>query len=366
MIRPTRLIVDLDRIVENAKFLRQITANEFFCPMVKADAYGHGAEPVCRALCDIGVQQFGVALFEEGIELRKQGLDKPQILVFAPLSPAAVEAAETYNLTPVIVRKADVSLLQDRARSSMPVHLKIQTGMQRLGVAPQDALASAVALRAVKGVRLEGLCTHLANAEDVLHKESQTETALQVFDQTAQQIGSVDFLHVFNSASLVLLHQLHSNWLGKFGSRPGIALYGGWPSESLGEALRLQTQVIQVHEVARGDGVSYGHTWKADRNSLIGVLPVGYADGIRRSLSGRLTVQVHGKRVKCVGRVCMDYIMVDLTDLGLGVEKLLNSEVTVLDGGAEDMSSSAWANKLDTIPYEVMTSFSKRLPREYL
>lgn len=369
MIRPTKLVVDLQRIVQNAKFLRQITENEFFCPMVKADAYGHGAYQVCRALRTVKVDRFGVALYEEGIELRRLGLQEGQILIFAPMTSEAIKASIEYNLTPVIVRESDAHLVKKHSHlftNPLSVHLKVQSGMQRLGVSLQQAAATAELLRSVKGVRLQGVCTHLPNAEDVLEQDSSTQKSLQWFSHAVDQIGAVDFQHVFNSSSLILLSQARSPWLKRFGSRPGISLYGAADSDQLGEAMQLRTRVIQVHEVSPGEGVSYGHIWKAKRESKVGILPVGYADGIRRNLSGEFSVLIDGQRLPSIGRVCMDYIMVDLTDLGRGVSDLLDLEAVVLDGGADGMNATAWANKLDTIPYEVMTSFSKRVPREYI
>ncbi len=365
MIRKSVLQIDLEQIHKNALALKSISKNSFFCPMLKAKAYGHGEVPVAKAL-STDVDFFGLALYEEALVLRKSGIDKQGLLVFAPMNKAAVAATEEYQLQPVIVRLEDLQLLESNVEKPVEVHIKFDTSMHRLGLAISDLDELNAFLKRAKKVKPIGYCTHFAKAEDIEEENSSTLASLKVFDEICQSLPKVDHYHALNSSALLHLNNMQSPYLEKYGARPGIALYGAWPSPLVREAMTIKTHVLQIHLVKKGEGISYGHIWTASQDSLIGVLPIGYADGIRRSLTNSLHAKVRGKILPIVGRICMDYIFVNLTDLGLSREELLNEEVILLDASVDAMNTTAWANSLNTIPYEVMTSFSERLSREYL
>ena len=366
MIRKSKLEVNLHSIIENAVYLKSLSDNAFFCPMLKANAYGHGDVEVAMALKTKGIFHFGLALYEEALALRSKGIQKSDLVVFAPMNRPAVAVAEEHRLQPVIVRLEDLQLLESNLVKPLAVHLKVDTSMHRLGISGNDFEAAQNFFATSRKVKLIGLCTHLPNAEDLSEANSSTLQSLQKFEALCEKFPGLEFYHALNSSALLMLHRNQSDLRDKFGARPGISLYGASPSDGLKEAMTIKTEIFQLHHIEKGEGVSYAHTWKADRDSLIGVLPIGYADGVRRKLSGQLSAKVRGKKLPIVGRICMDYILIDLTDLGLSREELLNEEVTLLDASAADMNTTAWANRLDTIPYEVMTGFSGRLHREYI
>lgn len=366
MIRKTKLEIDLDVITDNAVYLKSLSDNAFFCPMLKANAYGHGDVEVARALKTKGIFHFGLALYEEALALRQKGIQQSDLVVFAPMSRPAVAVAEEHRLQPVIVRLEDLQLLESHLQKPIAVHLKVDTSMHRLGISENEIEQAKSLFAKSRKVKLIGLCTHLPNAEDLDQTNSTTLASLQKFEAFCEKFPGLQFYHALNSSALLMLDKTQSEFRNKFGARPGISLYGAWPSERLKEAMTIKTQILQIHQIEKGEGVSYGHIWKAERDSLVGVLPIGYADGVRRKLSGQLYAKVRGKKLPIIGRICMDYILIDLTDLGLSRELLLNEEVVLLDAGVADMNTSSWANRLDTIPYEVMTSFTGRLHREYI
>lgn len=368
MIRGSFLKIDLETLTDNTLYLKSLSNNSFFCPMIKANAYGHGVEKVARALVDSDINTFGTALYEEAIEIRSFGIDKPDLLVFAALSKKAIAAVQYYRLTPVIVRFEDIASLGQASEIGSPIklHLKVQTGMQRLGVAPADLEKALNEINKYPKLELQGLCTHLPNAEDLLDEDSSTEKHLHLFQQLCEFAPKLPYYHALNSEALIRLNDKKSKWRHQFGARPGIGIYGGIHAPGIKPAMSLVTRIVQIHNVEAGEGVSYGHQWRAKKKSTIGVLEVGYGDGVSRVLSGQLNAVISGAQVPCVGRICMDYIMVDLTDLGPESQSLMNQQVLLLDASVDSMNTTAWAKKLNTIPYEVMTNFSKRLPREYI
>src|SRR5216683_3326472 len=330
--RPTFAEIDLAALRANYRALRAFTNGADLMAVVKADAYGHGAVEVARVLHDEGCGHFGVATVEEARELRDAGLIS-RIYLLGGFFAEQSEDIVGLDLTPSI---CDVSLIDplnkaahSLERHDFPVHLEIDTGAMRLGILPTELDAAIAALRRADALRLEGACTLLANA-----------------------------------AATVLRSDAHFNLM-----RPGLAIYGLPPVPAVRDQVGLRpvmtfkTRVMQVKRVPAGSGVSYGHTFVTPRESLIGVLAVGYADGYRRTFQHGGEVMVRGRRAPVVGAVCMDLTMVDLTD----VPGARIGDEAVLWGGAGEamISVNDVARLARTISYEMLCTVGRRVPRVY-
>lgn len=364
-MRPTEAVINLPALIRNAQKLRSLVGEDaFFCPMVKANAYGHGAVQVAHALAKDGVEFVGVSLVEEGIELRKAG-SKLKILVFGAFTDLdSARAIVEHSLTPVISSRTQLNALeQTSADKSISVHLKFDTGMNRLGFNVDQATAIRSHLAKVTNWTLEGVCTHLLNGDDANRSDGFTSKQLQAFQLVLKSFEGLSFYsHVFNSSGLVSLSQ---NSTG-YGARPGIALYGG--QDGFESVMTLKSQIITTREIPAGASVSYYANWTAKRKSTIGIVPIGYADGVARKFTNQLSVLVREQRVPVVGTVCMDYVMLDLTDLKSQFESLGEGEEVVFFGsqGRSEIRGLEWAQILDTIPYEIFTRISSRVPRNYV
>lgn len=385
--------IDLAALAHNLSEIRRVAGRHTgILAAVKADAYGHGAIEVARTLERENVSMLGVARIEEGIELREANVDGP-ILVLSGVptgGPGAFESLDDrisellkYRLTPVLfdVRQMlaiDRNLQRrqlareesgDTSPVRVPYHLKIDTGMGRIGV-PAEGLRDALpVLGSLKHLKLGGACTHFADADDESEAgKAFTRTQLETFR------ASIPPLRALCEGDL-LLHAASSAGAARgIGAdldlvRPGIALYGAYPSDAdrdrlrLKPVMRLVTRVLFVKEVPAGTPVSYGRTFVTEKPSRIATLPVGYGDGYPRALSNKADVLVRGRRARVVGRVCMDLTMVDVTDIP---EVSPGDEVVLIGGsGEERISAEELASKAGTISYEVLTQVSKRVPRVY-
>jgi len=339
---------------------------------VKADAYGHVLVPVSKALVDVGVDWLGVAIVEEGLQLREAGVDLP-ILVLGGLGGGAEAVALAAGLTPVLYRGRTAAQLAalGRARGEpVGVHLKVDTGMNRLGVPLRDLAAFLDHIEGLDALRIEGVMTHLAEAE--LGDEGMTGAQIAAFGEAISMLRgrghNPRWVHAANSAA-VLTGQAESASFGSSLVRPGIMLYGAAPSDGLGggwglrPVLTFETAVSFLKEVPTGAKLSYGATWGAARPSRIATLPVGYGDGYSRALSNRADVLIRGQRAPVVGRVCMDLCLVDVTD----VPGVCEGDPVVLLGrqGACEISAAELSGLQQTIPYEVLCSIAPRVPRVY-
>ena len=365
--RPTVAEIDLGALRSNFRALRAVAAHGELMVVVKADAYGHGAVTVARALLEEGCRHLGVATLDEARELRDAGL-RARIYLQAGFFAEQVAEIVALDLIPFVFDAAMIGLL-DRAaasagRSDFPIHVKIDSGATRLGVMPPEIPDVIDAVRKATAVRLEGVCTLLANAGDP--KSPITDAQLKVFNVALETLSAAgikpSIIHVANSAALVLRYDSHFNL-----ARPGLAIYGLPPVAAVRDRVELQpvmtfkTRVMQVKRAPAGSGVGYGHTFIAPRESLIGVLPVGYADGYRRGLQHGGEVIVRGKRAPVVGAVSMDLTTIDLTDVAgatVGDEVILWGE-----SGGETISVNDVARLAQTISYEMLCTVGKRVPR---
>ncbi len=368
--RPTRALIDLGALRHNYNRLRKIVSTETtIMAIVKADAYGHGAVPLARELESQGCAFFGVALATEGAALRQAGITSP-ILVLGGVFRDDCELLFEHSLTPVVHNTASALILEEEARrrnTTKAVHIKVDTGMARLGVFPEDMPSFLKMISKKTNLRIEGLFSHFAEAD--MPASAFTKKQLKRFKAVvalAQSLGfSIKYLHMANSAAMARTPETHFNMV-----RPGIMLLGASPAPGLAgqmglrPLMTLRTEVLQVRRLRAGSPVSYGRTFTTGRDSIIATLPIGYGDGLPRALSNRGSVLIGGARAPIRGTVCMDLIMCDVTDIP-GVKP--GDEAIVMGSqGKEKITAEEIAGLADTISYEIFCNISKRVPRVYL
>ncbi|MFM8305277.1 MAG: alanine racemase [Actinomycetota bacterium] len=366
--RPAWVRVDLDAIAANVAALAELAAPAALLATVKADAYGHGAVPVARAALAAGATWLGVAFVEEGIELRAAGIDAPILLLSEP-PPVAAPVVVAQRLTPFVYTPAGIDALGAAATNSgttLAVHLKVDTGMHRVGCAPAEAVALAERVAATAGLSLEGVATHLAVADeaDRTYTDEQLDAFDAVVDAITVAVGRPPLVHSANSAGALAFPRARGDLV-----RAGITLYGIDPSPAvkgvlaLRPALSLHARVSFVKHLPAGARVSYGLRYALPRPARIVTVPVGYADGVPRGLGATGgEVLVGGRRCPIAGTVTMDQLLVDVGD----AEVRVGDEVVLL-GTQGDLTIHAdeWADRLGTIPYEIVTRLGGRLPRRY-
>ena len=336
--------------------------------VVKANAYGHGAVETARALAHQGIKRFAVASLDEGIALRQAGLSA-SIVVLGALFEEQMFDLVAHQLTPVVSDGRILPALAKAAQSHpvpYPIHLKVETGMGRLGISPEEMLSLLESPLLQMPLRVEGMMTHLADADgkDSTVTERQIGVFHVVLEQIRQQGVTIPLVHTANSAAIVRFSDTHFSLV-----RPGIMLYGyhtlpaSVSAPDLRPVLSLHSTIVQLRTIPRGGTVSYNGTFVATRPTRIAVLPIGYADGYSRRLSHRGSVLIRGRRAPIVGLVCMDMIMVDVTDLA----PVQVGEVATLIGqqGQESIWADEVANCIGTISYEVLCGIGSRVPRLY-
>lgn len=367
--RATWMEVDLGAIAGNLSRLREIVSPAAVMAVLKADAYGHGAIRVARTAVQHGAVMLGTAVLSEAATLRAHGITAPILVMgYTP----AWQAREVARLgVAVCLYSLDLATSLSRAtlalqRPPVAVHLKVDTGMHRLGLRPDQVVAFARQVATLPGVQIEGLFTHFATADraDAAYAGEQLRRFREVLDAwEGAGLPRPRYVHAANSAAALRLPEARFDLV-----RPGIALYGLHPSEDaplpegFSPALALKTQLAQVHDLPAGEPVSYGGTWVTPRPSRIGVLPLGYADGVRRAPATWGDVLVRGRRAPLVGRVCMDMCMVDVTDVP-GVRA--GDEVVLIgEQGGQRITAEEVGARLGTINYEVVCQILARVPRE--
>jgi len=364
-------VVDLGAIEHNVRVLREHAGPAQLMAVVKADGYGHGATPVARAALAAGAAELGVATVDEALALRADGITAPLLawlhppgLDFAPALLADVEIAVSS------VRQLDELLdAVHRTGRTATVTVKVDTGLNRNGVAPAlypsmlTALAQAVAEDAI---RLRGLMSHMVFADqpDNPINDVQFQRFSEMLAQARDQGVRFEIAHLSNSSATMSRPDLAFDMV-----RPGIAVYGLSPVPQLGDmgltpAMTVKCAVALVKSIRAGEGVSYGHTWIAERDTTVALMPIGYADGVFRSLGGRLDVLINGRRRPGVGRICMDQFLVDL---GPGQIDVAEGDEAILfgPGSSGEPTAQDWADLLGTIHYEVVTSPRGRIIRTY-
>ena len=373
--RATRAEIDLTAFRHNLQNLRKyLDPQTRIMAVVNADAYGHGAVPCARIAVESGAANYlGAGVIEEGIELRENGLNAP-ILILGSIFPDEAEDLVRHNLATILCTQPLAQALSKEAEKqdkTVSVHIKVDTGMNRLGISPENLPALLDQVRNLKNLKIEAVSTHFSSADD--EDLSVTQAQLEKF-QTALTILQKEgvhtpIVHCANTSALFKFPESHFNMV-----RPGLILYGVLPSPSLrpvidqGEnpfqpVMQWKSQIILLKPIAKNQPVSYSGSFTTPRDSLIATLPIGYADGLHRMLSNKMDVLIRGRRAPQVGNICMDMILIDVTDIP---DVQAGDEVVIFGRQGDEMISvEELAVKGKTIPYEILCSVSKRVPRIY-
>ncbi len=367
--RPTYAEIDLNALQYNFRQVkRRVDEKVKILVAVKANAYGHGILEVSRKLLDLDVDYLGVATTDEAIQLRKAKIIAP-ILLFSAILPYEIEAVIDYKIT-LSISSLEIARKLNRAakikRRKIKVHIKIDTGMGRLGIWYKEAIGFITKLTEFKNLEIEGIYTHFASADE----EDSSYTFLQIrsFKTLIKDLEKrgidIPLKHAANSMGLLRFKECHFNLV-----RPGLIVYGLYPHRDTRRNIRLKavlsfkTKVVSLKKLTRGRTVSYGRTYVAPEDTVIAILPVGYGDGYSRLLSNKAEVLIRGKRVGVVGTICMDQIIVNVTPIP-GV-KIGDSAVLIGKQGKGIVEAEELASLSDTISYEVVSCISTRVPRIY-
>ncbi len=371
---PIRAEIDLSAIAHNVSELRRITSSAAkFMAVVKANGYGHGAEAAARTALKSGADRLALARIDEAVALRTAGIDAP-MLVFGYTPPERAEDLLEHDLTQTVFSLEAARDLSDAAGAlgrSVRVHLKVDTGMGRVGllaVDGEDALREAGDIIGLPGLDVEGVYTHFATADSADKKPARKQLSrFMTFTGALKKRGlAIPIRHAANSAAVIDMPESHLEMV-----RPGISLYGLYPSDevkkeriALRPAMTLKARIVQLKEVPEGYTISYGATYTAPAPTRIATIPVGYADGYDRLLSNQGSMLVRGVRAPIVGRVCMDSTMIDVTDVP---NVQAGDEVAIFGGSAENaVTVDEVADMLGTINYEVVSTVMARAPRVYV
>ncbi|MBE1445492.1 alanine racemase [Paenibacillus sp. OAS669] len=371
--RDTRAEVSLDAIAFNTAWFKQKIGDS--CRMmavVKADAYGHGAVETAKAAVAAGADYLGVAIVDEALQLRKAGIECP-ILVLGYTAPRAVEAAIRHRIALTVFTNEVLDCVMDcsyRLQQPAVLHIKIDTGMSRLGITEEDEVLAFVRKASRSPyLRMEGIFTHFAQADhdDTSYTWRQYEAFAAILRRLKQEGLSIPIAHCCNSAAAQRFPSMHMDMV-----RIGISLYGLIPSPGmkgtavgLRQAFQLKSSVASLKQIPAGQPISYGGTFRPERESMIAVIPIGYADGLSRALSNRGSVLIHGHRAPIVGTICMDQTMLDVTDMA---DVRVGDEVILYGGGEGScgISMDEAAALQQTINYEIVCTVGRRVPRLYL
>ncbi len=364
--------VNLDNIAHNVKEIRRITDKKAeIMGVVKADAYGHGVMEVARTLIENGVTRLAVSMLDEAIQLRKNGIGVP-ILILSYTDPRRAEEIILNDVTQTVFSHDLAEALSEaavRLDKNVKIHIKIDSGMTRVGFMPgYSAVKNVIKISKLPKIIIEGLFTHFASADE--NDRSYTYMQFEKFMSIVSELNRIGIYipvkHVCNSAGVIEFPEMHLNMV-----RPGIALYGMYPSDevhkdriNLRPAMTLKANIILVKDVETDTCISYGRIFKTQRQSRIATLPIGYADGYTRLLTNKGKVLVNGQQVPIVGKICMDQCMIDVTDVqgevNVGDEAVLFGSQNGSEIRIEDLAA-----KVGTINYEIACIIGKRIPRAY-
>ena len=367
VVRPTQVIVDLDALAANFAAIRARVAPAKVMPILKANAYGHGLVPVGRLMASLGADYLGVAVLEEGILLRRAGIRTP-ILVLGGIWGSQIPLFLKYDLTLTASSIEKLEQIEQTASAmgkTARVHLKIDTGMERIGVHDYSAEGFLETALRCRHIHVEGIFSHFANADaaDLTSARLQLERFHEVLRFYERHSLPLPLRHMANSAAILQLPEATFDMV-----RPGIMLYGVYPSNEVRRTVAVQpaltwkTRVVYFKVTQPGRPISYGWTWAPEKQTRIVTLPVGYGDGYFRAMSNKAQVLIRQRRYPQVGRICMDQMMVNI-----GWETAYNGDEVVLIGqqGNERITVEDLAAWAGTIPYEVLTNINTRVPRVY-
>ena len=370
--RPVWLEIDLDNLANNMQEIRRHVGNDtLIMAIVKANAYGHGADICSKVFLENGADRLGVSILSEGIALREAGIDVPILLLnFTPSSQ--YKELVKYDLTQTIYKVEDAKLLSEEATKQgkkAKIHIKIDSGMNRIGFLPNEkTVESIINITKLPYIEVEGIYTHFSNADetDKSHTKGQFENFKGILDRLEEAKINIQIKHAANSATILDLPEYKLDMV-----RPGIILYGHYPSEFVNQdimdikpTMTLKSGISNIKELDKGAGIGYGHTFITKRKSNIATLPIGYADGYSRMLSRKADVSINNKRVPILGNICMDQLMVDITD----IHNVDLNDAVVLFGyrHRNEPTVEELAGLLGTINYEILCMIGMRVPRVYI
>ncbi|MDR2184944.1 MAG: alanine racemase [Treponema sp.] len=365
-MRATRALIHLDRFRRNIETVRGSVGSRLICVPVKAGAYGHGALPMAGAALEAGAGYLAVATAGEGTELREGGVTAPILLLSVPLIEEIPQLVSG-RLIPLAADRefaAALAAAAEREGIRLPVHLKVDTGMGRIGCRPEEAAELGRYIQSLKSLEYAGTATHLAVSdstagEDIRYTRQQLARFREAVESLKQAGVDPGVVHAANTGGVVFHEE---SWFDMV--RPGILLYGYAPAESALQTepvMELVSRITFIKKVRKGESVSYGRTWTAPGDRIIATIPLGYGDGFPRALSGNHQVYIRGRPYPLAGRICMDQCMIDL---GTGTDIGRWEEVTVFGGTAP--GAGHVAGRLGTIPYEITCNINKRVPRVYV
>ncbi len=371
-IRPVWVEINLDNLGHNIREVRRVTKDDaFIMAVVKADAYGHGSIAASKVFLNNGADRLGVATLSEAIELRQNHIDAP-VLILGYTPVCQFEDVIKYNIIQTIYTYQQAKAISDLSIAhdvTTKVHIKIDTGMGRLGFYnKEEAVEQIVRISKLSNLEMEGIFTHFAMADEC--DKSTTIKQIEKFNWIINKLEdkgiTIPIKHVSNSAAIIDLPEYNFNMV-----RAGIMLYGLYPSLEVNSkrillkpAMTLKAKLSNIKEVDRETGISYGHIYITNKKTKVGTLPLGYADGYTRMLTGKAEVSIKGNRVPMIGKICMDQCMIDVTkveDVKIGDEVILFG-----DGKNNSPHIDEIAEKLDTINYEIVCMISRRVPRVYM
>ena len=378
--RATFAEINLKALKHNLQNLKTITEPATgIMAVIKADAYGHGALPCAKAAVDLGVNYLGAGIIEEGIELRENGITEP-ILILGSIFPDEAEDLVRHYLATILCTPDLAQALAKEAekqKKSVNVHIKVDTGMNRLGVLPENLLPLIKTISNLPALKLEALSTHFSSADD--EDKSITTQQIELFQKTLTELQEAGvtmppLTHLANTSALLRFPESRSRMV-----RPGLILYGALPSPILNSVaqevcqkenlknfqpvMQWKSKIILLKSVQKGQPLSYSRKHVTQKNSLIATLPIGYADGLHRNLSNNMEVLVKGKRAPQVGTICMDMILIDVTEVS---DVNIGDEVVIFGKqGEEEILVEELAEKSNTIPYEILCNVGKRVLRIY-
>ena len=365
---PSRAIIDLDAYISNLELVKHLSGNADIIAVIKANAYGHGLVPMAHAAMRAGARMLGVATIQEGIELRENDVKIPILVMVSP-PKKELPLFLQYQLTLTVVDKTTAQELGALAHSSgrvAAVHCKIDTGMGRQGINYEEALDTLQFISRITHLDLQGIFTHFPSAD--VPDDAFTQNQIRDFKQLLKQVDKAGYpyemAHAANSGAIVNYHDSTFDAV-----RPGLIAYGIWPTASgngntlIKPVLRWETSIAQVRNLAEGRNIGYGRTYTTRKPTKTAVLPVGYADGYKYQLSNKASVLIGGKRCPVLGSVCMDQIVVDVTevpDVAVG-----NTATLIGVDGNDRITAEELAQLAGTIPYDILTGIGARVKREY-
>ena len=378
--RATFAEINLKALKHNLQNLKTITEpTTGIMAVIKADAYGHGAIPCAKAAVDSGVDYLGAGIIEEGIELRENGITEP-ILILGSIFPDEVADLVQHDLATILCTPHLAQALAKEAEKQgkiVNVHIKVDTGMNRLGVLPENLLPLVETISNLPALKLEAISTHFSSADD--EDTSITTQQIELFHKTLSELQKAGvtmppLTHLANTSALFRFPESRSKMV-----RPGLILYGALPSPVLNSVvqevcqkenlqnfqpvMQWKSKIILLKSVQKGQPLSYSRKHITQKDSLIATLPIGYADGLHRSLSNNMDVLIKGKRAPQVGTICMDMILIDVTEIP---DVQMGDEVVIFGKqGEEEISVEELAKKSNSIPYEILCNVGKRVPRVY-